>query len=439
MPQTPREVGYAMPVPQGIARTYPVFKDGLIYWADNDTGLHVAQIHGTPERRAAGSGFGRLRRERDQPASVAIEARSCTDQSGASHFGLRSTLASAPTHTVVSFAVAAQRWSEHLGDHEQPTGDRVGLPDACGLHDGRRGQVSALRHGPGSRRAVRRSRLPARLPHRAAPSSSRDRRRRCASRIFHPGTRRADQEVRGRARDGSITSSSSARTWSTSSTSIRTEQPDGTWSIDVTLPKAGLLQGALGLSAERRRVAVHRAAARDRGYTGDLAADSAHLVPDTSLTKTVDDITATLTYDPPDVRRRAVRPSQFSSDRHRNRPPDHRSADLSRRVRPHADHERGHGRTTSTRIRSTSSRMPDDDGGPPQFLIPPGADLETLRGGPDVTFEGLMPKPGRYRAWTQFRRHDKVYTFAFTFDVVASTAEVTQTMSPRDAGRLMSV
>ena len=47
IPQTPREVGHAMPVPQGIARTYPVFKDGLIYWVDNDTGLHVAQIHGT--------------------------------------------------------------------------------------------------------------------------------------------------------------------------------------------------------------------------------------------------------------------------------------------------------------------------------------------------------------------------------------------------------
>ena len=62
--------------------------------------------------------------------------------------------------------------------------------------------------------------------------------------------------------------------------------------------------------------------------------------------------------------------------------------------------------------------MPDDDGGPPLFLIPPGADLEKLRGGPDVTFEGLMPKPGRYRAWTQFRRHDKLHTFAFTFNVV---------------------
>ena len=53
------------------------------------------------------------------------------------------------------------------------------------------------------------------------------------------------------------------------------------------------------------------------------------------------------------------------------------------------------------------------------FLIPPGADLEKLRGGPDVTFEGLMPKAGRYRAWTQFRRNDRLHTFAFTFEVAA--------------------
>jgi len=45
-PMTPREVGYALPVPQGIARTYPVFKDGLMYWTDNRTGLHVAKYTG---------------------------------------------------------------------------------------------------------------------------------------------------------------------------------------------------------------------------------------------------------------------------------------------------------------------------------------------------------------------------------------------------------
>ena len=56
--------------------------------------------------------------------------------------------------------------------------------------------------------------------------------------------------------------------------------------------------------------------------------------------------------------------------------------------------------------------------GPPVFLIPPGADLEKLRGGPDVTFEGLMPKPGLYRAWTQVRRGDKLHTIPVTFNVV---------------------
>ena len=58
IPQTPREVGYAMPVPQGIARTYPVFKDGLIYWADNDTGLHVARYTGPRNNELPGPGSG---------------------------------------------------------------------------------------------------------------------------------------------------------------------------------------------------------------------------------------------------------------------------------------------------------------------------------------------------------------------------------------------
>lgn len=57
-PQMPREVGYAMPVPQGVARTYPVFKDGLIYWADNDTGLHVARYTGPRANELPGPGSG---------------------------------------------------------------------------------------------------------------------------------------------------------------------------------------------------------------------------------------------------------------------------------------------------------------------------------------------------------------------------------------------
>jgi hypothetical protein len=55
-PMTPREVGYALPAPQGIARTYPIFKDGLMYWADNRTGLHVAKYTGPYANEIPGQG-----------------------------------------------------------------------------------------------------------------------------------------------------------------------------------------------------------------------------------------------------------------------------------------------------------------------------------------------------------------------------------------------
>ena len=57
-PFTPREVGYALTIPQGVARTYPVFKDGLIYWVDNDTGLHVARYTGPRRDELPGPGSG---------------------------------------------------------------------------------------------------------------------------------------------------------------------------------------------------------------------------------------------------------------------------------------------------------------------------------------------------------------------------------------------
>jgi hypothetical protein len=57
-PQTPREVGYAITLPHGIARTYPVFRDGLIYWVDNRTGLHVARYTGPRADELPGPGSG---------------------------------------------------------------------------------------------------------------------------------------------------------------------------------------------------------------------------------------------------------------------------------------------------------------------------------------------------------------------------------------------
>ena len=47
----------------------------------------------------------------------------------------------------------------------------------------------------------------------------------------------------------------------------------------------------------------------------------------------------------------------------------------------------------------------------------PQSDVTRGFGGPEVTFEGYLPRPGLYRAWTQFLRHGMLTTFSFTFRV----------------------
>lgn len=43
-------------------------------------------------------------------------------------------------------------------------------------------------------------------------------------------------------------------------------------------------------------------------------------------------------------------------------------------------------------------------------------------GGPDLTFDALLPKPGRYRIWTQFQRGGEVSTASFTVEAAAAPA-----------------
>lgn len=192
---------------------------------------------------------------------------------------------------------------------------------------------------------------------------------------------------------------------------------DGTWTIDVTLPKPGyykLLSDVLPSGGSSQFIASPLVTA---GYDRDLVSDSAHLVPDTVPTKTDADITATVVSDP----------QQFVVGQY-----GHITYHLTDTAtgKPITDLQTYLGAFGHTLIMSEDMAeyvhshpldiiaMPNDDGGPPVFRIPPGADLEALRGGPDVTFEGLMPKRGRYRAWTQFRRNNRLHTFALTFDVV---------------------
>ncbi|HEX5107044.1 MAG TPA: heavy metal-binding domain-containing protein [Vicinamibacterales bacterium] len=195
------------------------------------------------------------------------------------------------------------------------------------------------------------------------------------------------------------------------------EQSDGTWTIGVTLPKPGyyaLLSDFLPAGGSSQLIVRPLVTA---GYTGDLVSDRAQLVPDASPMKTVGDITSTVTYDPPTFVAGLYGHLIFNlTDTQTGRA----ITDLQTYLGAFghtlimSEDMVDYVHTHSLDILATND---DDDG--PQFLIAPGADLEALRGGPQVIFDGLMPKPGRYRAWTQFRRNGELHTFTSTFNVVA--------------------
>jgi hypothetical protein len=194
------------------------------------------------------------------------------------------------------------------------------------------------------------------------------------------------------------------------------ELDNGTWTIDLTLPKAGYYKI---LSDFMPRGGSSQFLARPlvtRDFSGDLVSQSAHLVPDTVFTKTVGDLTATITSDP------AVPVAADYA---------HLKFHLtdSATGRPVADLQTYLGAFGHTLIMSEDMvdyvhshpvdlRAPSEEG-PRPVIVPRNVDPETLRGGPDVVFEGLMPRPGRYRAWTQFRRKDVIHTFVYTFTVKA--------------------
>ena len=194
-------------------------------------------------------------------------------------------------------------------------------------------------------------------------------------------------------------------------------QADGTWVIDVTLPKAGyykVLSDFLPAGGASQFIARPLVTA---DYTGDLAGDSARLAadaePDPDGGRSHGDVSATI--------RRHSSPgcTVTCSFRLTDTAPGQPVTDLQTYLGAFG-HTLIMSEDLNEYVHSHSLDIVpggNDDEEMPQFLIPPGADLEKLRGGPDVIFDGLMPKPGRYRAWTQFRRNDKIHTFVTTFEV----------------------
>src|SRR5688572_18665180 len=181
-----------------------------------------------------------------------------------------------------------------------------------------------------------------------------------------------------------------------------TQGDDGTWAIDVVLPKPGyyaLLSDFLPSGGSTQFLTRPLVTA---GYTGDLMSQSAQLVPDTTPTQTVDDLTATVSFDPGIMRAGAYSHVTFQLTK----------AGTNEPIRELQTYLGAFGH-----MLIMTEDMVDYVHSHPVDMPAPDANLEELRGGPTVMFEGLMPKPGRYRAWAQFKYNDKIYTFTKTFEV----------------------
>src|ERR1700744_6033759 len=195
---------------------------------------------------------------------------------------------------------------------------------------------------------------------------------------------------------------------------------EGTWSIKTTLPKPGYYQVISDCFPKNGSAQLLGRPLVTAGYRGDLLTDSARLVPDSSpVTKTLHDMTAEVTFDPPEPKAgNLCRITYHLTDSKTGKP----ITDLQTYLGAF-----GHALMISEDMVDYVHVHPlnivmgsQEDGAPPIFIIPPDADLEHLRGGPSVTIEAMIPKPGNFRVWMQMQRHDEVHTFGVNFAAVES-------------------
>ena len=178
------------------------------------------------------------------------------------------------------------------------------------------------------------------------------------------------------------------------------QQPDGRWSIEVTLPKPGdyhVLSDFLPTGGSPQFIGRTIETA---GFTGDLSSQAPHLQPDTLFTKTVGSMIAHLELEPATLVEGQYGHLMFTlSDAKTGRP----VTDLQPYLGAF-----GHALILSEDMRDYVHSHPFEG---------PDSDISKGFGGPTVTFEGYMPRAGKYRAWSQFQRNGEVVTVPFTVNV----------------------
>ena len=178
------------------------------------------------------------------------------------------------------------------------------------------------------------------------------------------------------------------------------QQPDGEWTIRVTPPKPGYYRVYSDFLARGGAPQVIARTFVTAGFDGDLPSSVARLRPDLAFEKKVGATAVRLQLDPP-----LILAGRMQRLRYRLQSGGAPVTDL----RPYLA-AWGHTLVLSEDTQDYVHAHPIE------YLA---VDAIDPRGGPDLTFDAMFPRPGRYRVWTQFQRGDEVATVSFTVEAQA--------------------
>lgn len=182
-------------------------------------------------------------------------------------------------------------------------------------------------------------------------------------------------------------------------------QPDGSWVIDVQLPKPGyykLFSDFLPIGGAPQVIPGLLVTTDD---AEGLAAEHPHLTPDESLQHTAGSMTVSLSLPADGL-------VAGRDEKLRYHVVDAKTAAPVTDLQPYLA-AYGHTLILSEDTLEYVHAHPIE-------LLPDN--LAAAAGGPDLTFKALLPKPGRYRLWTQLKRGGVVSTARFTVSVASPAA-----------------
>ena len=174
-------------------------------------------------------------------------------------------------------------------------------------------------------------------------------------------------------------------------------QADGSFTIETVLPREGVYKIYADFYPVEGNPQVLQRSLVTAGYHGDLFSSTARIIPSTTLTKSVDGTNVELKLEPGYlIAGKPVTLKYHLVDANTGEP--------VKNLRPYL------GAWGHTLI--LSEDQTDYVHSHPSEMVPETTAAQ-VKGGPDITFEALLPRPGNYRVWTQFQRGDTLSTVSF--------------------------